>query len=227
MGPPGPTPRRGAGRAARLGQTQRVLAAWGPSRRKSGAGGKGAALRHRQGGFSVFTTRRKVTVEHVVSQSGGGRDNDENCGQPHAPEYAGAITFAPGTTLPSADEAREAMRGNPDQMCGDALGRFVLVHRLGREVYDLGQRYGLLVRRFYASRGIPAVFPGSRRFGARGFQRWRLKRSPIACARSTARWSRSRARDCPPCELFMFSSNEIGAGCRGRWPRGFGCPPKF
>jgi hypothetical protein len=65
--------------------------------------------------------QQKVTVEHVhvhtggqaivgsVSQSGGGRDNDENCGQPHAPEYAGAITFAPGTTLPSADEAREAM----------------------------------------------------------------------------------------------------------------------
>ena len=50
------------------------------------------------------------------------------------------------------------MRGNPDQMCGDALGRFVLVHRLGREVYDLGQRYGLLVRRFYASRGIPLFF---------------------------------------------------------------------
>jgi hypothetical protein len=37
-----------------------------------------------------------------VSQSGGGRDSDENRGQPHAPENAGAITFAPGTTLPSA-----------------------------------------------------------------------------------------------------------------------------
>jgi hypothetical protein len=65
--------------------------------------------------------QQKLTVEHVhvhtggqaivgsVSQSGGGRDNDENCGQPHAPENAGAITFAPGTTLPSANEAREAM----------------------------------------------------------------------------------------------------------------------
>ena len=65
--------------------------------------------------------QQKVTVEHVhvhtggqaivgsVSQSGGGRDNDENRGQPHAPENAGAITFAPGTTLPSADEARDAM----------------------------------------------------------------------------------------------------------------------
>jgi hypothetical protein len=64
--------------------------------------------------------QQKVTVEHVhvhsggravvgsVSQSGG-RDNDENRGQPHAPENAGAITFAPGTTLPSADEARRAM----------------------------------------------------------------------------------------------------------------------
>jgi hypothetical protein len=62
--------------------------------------------------------QQKVTVEHVhvhtggqaivgsVSQSGGGRDNDENRGQPQAPENAGAITFAPGTTLPSADEAR-------------------------------------------------------------------------------------------------------------------------
>jgi hypothetical protein len=65
--------------------------------------------------------QQKVTVEHVhihkggqaivgsVSQSGGRRDNDENRGQPHAPENAGAITFALGTTLPSADEAREAM----------------------------------------------------------------------------------------------------------------------
>jgi hypothetical protein len=65
--------------------------------------------------------QQKVTVEHVhvhtggqaivgsVSQSGGERDSDENCGQPHAPENAGAITFAPGTTLPSANEAREAM----------------------------------------------------------------------------------------------------------------------
>ena len=65
--------------------------------------------------------QQKVTVEHVhvhtggqaivgsVSQSGGGRDNDQNRGQPHAPENAGAITFAPGTTLPSADAAREAM----------------------------------------------------------------------------------------------------------------------
>ena len=37
-----------------------------------------------------------------VSQSGGGRDSDENRGQPHAPEK-------PGTTLPSADTARDAM----------------------------------------------------------------------------------------------------------------------
>ena len=65
--------------------------------------------------------QQKVTVEHVhvhtggqaivgsVSQSGGGRDNDENRGQPHAPGNAGAITFAPGTPLPSADEARDAL----------------------------------------------------------------------------------------------------------------------
>jgi transaldolase len=65
--------------------------------------------------------QQKVTVEHVhvhtggqaivgsVSQSGGGRDSDQNRGQPHAPENAGAITFAPGTTLPSADKARDAV----------------------------------------------------------------------------------------------------------------------
>ena len=64
---------------------------------------------------------QKLVVEHVhvhtggqaivgaVSQSGGGRDSDENRGQPHAPENAGAITFAPSTTLPSADKARDAM----------------------------------------------------------------------------------------------------------------------
>jgi hypothetical protein len=65
--------------------------------------------------------QQKVTVEHVhvhtggqaivgsVSRSGGERDSDENRGQPHAPENAGAVTFAPGTALPSADEAREAL----------------------------------------------------------------------------------------------------------------------
>jgi hypothetical protein len=65
--------------------------------------------------------QQKVTVEHVhvhtggqaivgsVNQSGGGRENDEKRGQPHAPEAAGAITFAPGTTLPSADEARDPL----------------------------------------------------------------------------------------------------------------------
>ncbi len=65
--------------------------------------------------------QQKVTVEHVhvhtggqaivgsVNQSGGGRENDENRGQPHAPENVGAITFAPGTTLPSADKARDVL----------------------------------------------------------------------------------------------------------------------
>jgi hypothetical protein len=65
--------------------------------------------------------QQKVTVEHVhvhtggqaivgsVSQSGGGRESDENRGQPHAPENVGAIAFAPGTTLPSPDEARNAL----------------------------------------------------------------------------------------------------------------------
>jgi hypothetical protein len=65
--------------------------------------------------------QQKVTVEHVhvhtggqaivgsVSQSGGGRDSDENRGQPHAPENAGAFTLAPGTTMPGADEARDTM----------------------------------------------------------------------------------------------------------------------
>jgi hypothetical protein len=73
-----------------------------------------ALARLRRGG------EQRVIVQHVnvndggraivaVSPSGGGRDNDENRGQPHAPENAGAITFAPGTTLPSADEARDAM----------------------------------------------------------------------------------------------------------------------
>jgi hypothetical protein len=64
--------------------------------------------------------QQKLTVEHVHVHTGGqaivgsvspggGRDSDENRGQPHAPENAGAITFAPGTTLPSADKARDAM----------------------------------------------------------------------------------------------------------------------
>ena len=65
--------------------------------------------------------QQTVRVEHVtvneggqaivgsVSQSGGGRDNDENRRQPRAPENGGAIAFAPGATLPSADKARDAM----------------------------------------------------------------------------------------------------------------------
>ena len=65
--------------------------------------------------------QQKVTVEHVhvhtggqaivgsVNQSGRGRDNDENRGHPMHLKNAGAITFAPGTTRPSADAAREAM----------------------------------------------------------------------------------------------------------------------
>jgi hypothetical protein len=73
-----------------------------------------ALNRHRGKGM------QKITVEHVhvhtggqtivgsVSQSGGGGSH-ENRGQPHAPENAGAITFAPGTTLPSAHKAREAL----------------------------------------------------------------------------------------------------------------------
>src|SRR3984893_7495860 len=59
--------------------------------------------------------QQKVTVEHVhvhtggqaivgsVSQSGGGRGSDENRGHPRA------ITVPPGTTLPSADEARDTV----------------------------------------------------------------------------------------------------------------------
>jgi hypothetical protein len=72
-----------------------------------------ALKRYRTGG------EQTIRVEHVTVNEGGqaivgtvthgGRDNDENRGQPHAPENAGAITFAPGTPLPSADEARDAM----------------------------------------------------------------------------------------------------------------------
>ena len=101
--------------------------------------------------------------------------------------------------------AQPHRRGNPDQMCGDSLGRFVLAHRLGREVYDLGQRYGMLVRRFYASRGHSIVSSGSRGSGLRNFRACDQSNCRQPLRRSTARWSRSRARDCPPCELFAFS----------------------
>jgi hypothetical protein len=65
--------------------------------------------------------QQKVTVEHVhvhtggqaivgsVNQTGGGRENDENRGQPHAPGNAGAIALAPGATVPGADKARDAV----------------------------------------------------------------------------------------------------------------------
>jgi hypothetical protein len=84
---------------------------------------------------------QKITVEHVhvhvhssgqtivgsVSQSGGG-DNDENRGQPHAPENAGAITFAPGTTVPRAAKSRRCQDGTIDFVCMDWRSR-VLTHR--------------------------------------------------------------------------------------------------
>ncbi len=63
--------------------------------------------------------QQKVTVEHVHVHTGaqaivgsvsqGGRDNDENRGQPRAPENRGAIPFAPGATLPSEDATRDAV----------------------------------------------------------------------------------------------------------------------
>ncbi len=63
---------------------------------------------------------QQITVEHVHVHTGGqaivgivdapgGGVQSKSEDQPHAPENAGAITFAPGTTLPSANEAREAM----------------------------------------------------------------------------------------------------------------------
>jgi Bacterial sugar transferase len=80
---------------------------------------RGLLRRGKRKGFSLREDRLETLLVHVhtggqaivgsVSQSREGRDNDENRGQPHAPENAGAITFAPGTTLPSADAAREAM----------------------------------------------------------------------------------------------------------------------
>ena len=63
-----------------------------------------------------------------------------------------------------------AEAGAFDEDAEAPLGRFVLAHRLGREVYDLGQRYGMLVRRFYASRGIPLFFRDRGELGARNFR---------------------------------------------------------
>ena len=40
-------------------------------------------------------------------------------------------------------------RGNMDQLCGDALGRFILRHGLRRELYDAANQFGTLIRRYY------------------------------------------------------------------------------
>jgi len=48
-------------------------------------------------------------------------------------------------------------RGNTDQRCENALGRFVIALRLAPELYDAGQEYGGIVRSHRRLTGLPGV----------------------------------------------------------------------
>jgi hypothetical protein len=49
-------------------------------------------------------------------------------------------------------------RGNPDQRCENALGRFVLTHRLDRALYDAGQEFAGINRQLRRMIGLPGVY---------------------------------------------------------------------
>lgn len=45
--------------------------------------------------------------------------------------------------------------GSTDQLCASAVGRFILYHRLAREIYDAANDYLELVVRWRVAKGIP------------------------------------------------------------------------
>lgn len=47
-------------------------------------------------------------------------------------------------------------RGNRDQRCESALGRFVIAHRLAPELYDAGQEYAAIIRQHRRLIGLPS-----------------------------------------------------------------------
>ena len=46
-------------------------------------------------------------------------------------------------------------RGNTDQKCASALGRFVMAYKLRSEIYDAGQEYLEVTTRWRGAKGIP------------------------------------------------------------------------
>lgn len=69
--------------------------------------------------------------------------------------------------------AQPHRRGNYDQLCASALGRFILNHRtdgrgLRRELFEAGEEYAGTVRRWRASKGIPEPFLNSARGSGTG-----------------------------------------------------------
>ncbi len=59
--------------------------------------------------------------------------------------------------------AQPHRRGNYDQLCASALGRFVLNHKMRRELFEAGEEYAGTVRRWRAAKGIPEPFLNSAR----------------------------------------------------------------
>lgn len=51
--------------------------------------------------------------------------------------------------------AQPHRRGERDQKAASALGRFVLQQKLKEEVYDAGEEYAALVRRWRVAKGVP------------------------------------------------------------------------
>jgi hypothetical protein len=58
-------------------------------------------------------------------------------------------------------------RGNTDQRCESALGRFVIAHRLAPELFDAGQEYAAVVRSHRRLLGLPGVLSNGPGLGHR------------------------------------------------------------
>lgn len=58
--------------------------------------------------------------------------------------------------------------GNTDQRCATVFGRFCLHNKLIGELYDAGEEYGAVVRRWRSAKGIANPYSNERRPAGRG-----------------------------------------------------------
>lgn len=74
------------------------------------------------------------------------------CGKRKQPSVA-----ARAESIVSVVLAQPHRRGNTDQRAEGAWGRFCLRARLAREVYDAGEEYASVKRRWRAAKGVPST----------------------------------------------------------------------